>query len=272
MIYMEISPPAGPVSSPGEFFNRLLRLKFALNLIFWVGQPLSNRRRHHRVMKNEKTENETVEEVRNTPAENFDRAMAMLTNMAAETAASKKLAGAVSEMAADWLTPHYLLALRDRLAAETDGPARFKLLRKAARDVVTFQRSGLSAARLQLDREKLELKRQQQQAAAAETERLDPNREWTDAEMKACVDKVDEIMGLKPTKQEEAQEAAAKAQQAAEQAAKQPAAQPEKSQPGPFGGHLRMASRRMDTRRTGHRRSKLRRAKKFLDLRPPESE
>jgi hypothetical protein len=49
-----------------------------------------------------------------TPAEDFDRAMAMLTGMASETTESKKLAAAMSEMAADWFTPHYLLALRDR--------------------------------------------------------------------------------------------------------------------------------------------------------------
>jgi len=137
-----------------------------------------------------------------TPAEDFKRAMEMMTGMTVETAESKRLAGAVTEMAANWLTPHYLLALRDRMTL-TDGPDRFKLMRKAARDVVTFQRSGLSAARLQLDRERLEFKQQAHKDAieavklAEANEQLDPNRPMTDEELKTCVDKVDEIMGLK---------------------------------------------------------------------------
>ena len=57
---------------------------------------------------------------------------------------------------AGWLTPQYLLAVREQLAALPEGPERFKLLRLAAGDVVALQRGGHSAARLQLDREKLE--------------------------------------------------------------------------------------------------------------------
>jgi len=141
-----------------------------------------------------------------TKAEDFDRAMAMLTGIASETAESKRLAGAVTETAANWLTPHYLLALRDRMAVESDGLKRFKLMRKAARDVMNFHRTGMSAARVELERERLELKRKVHQdeleaAKQAETrERLDPNRPMTDEELKACVDKVDEIFGLKRAK------------------------------------------------------------------------
>ena len=136
-----------------------------------------------------------------TPTEEFNRAMAMLTGMTAETSESKKLAGAVTEVAADWLTPHYLLALRDRMAVESDGLKRFKLMRKAARDVMNFHRTGMSAARVDLERQRLELKRQarQQQEAAASAQRRDPNQPMTDEELKACVDKVDEIFGLKPS-------------------------------------------------------------------------
>jgi hypothetical protein len=136
-----------------------------------------------------------------TPTEDFNRAMEMMTGMTAETSESKKLAGAVSEMAADWLTPHYLLALRDRMSAESDGLKRFKLMRKAARDVMNFHRTGMSAARVELERQRLELKRKAHQDAIEtkrqEEQRLDPNRPMTEAELKACVDKVDEIMGLK---------------------------------------------------------------------------
>jgi len=136
-----------------------------------------------------------------TPTEDFNRAMEMMTGMTSETAESKKLAGAVSEMAADWLTPHYLLALHDRMAAEPEGAARFKLMRKAARDVVAFQRSGLSAARLQLDRERQKFKETVHQSIVDGTfaagKKRDLNEPMTDEELKACVDKVDEIMGLK---------------------------------------------------------------------------
>ncbi|HEV2694703.1 MAG TPA: hypothetical protein VG347_17540 [Verrucomicrobiae bacterium] len=139
-----------------------------------------------------------------TMAADFNKAMEMLTGMAAETAESKRVAAAVSEMAADWLTPHYLLALQEQLAAQTDGLDRFKLMRKAARDVATFRRSGLSSARLQLEREKLELKRKVHQemvdGALAPHKRRDLNEPMTDEELRACVDKVDEIMGLKPSK------------------------------------------------------------------------
>jgi hypothetical protein len=144
------------------------------------------------------------DEVMSTPAEDFQRVMAMLTGMAAETAESRRVTAAVSEMAADWLAPHYLLALQAQMAALPDGPARFKLMRKAARDVVTFQRSGLSAARMQLDREKLEFKRTVHQSVVdgslANGKKRDFNEPMTDEELRACVDKVDEIMGLKRTR------------------------------------------------------------------------
>ncbi|MDR3456916.1 MAG: hypothetical protein P4N60_05680 [Verrucomicrobiae bacterium] len=136
-----------------------------------------------------------------TQNKDFNRAMELLTSMTAETSESKRVAAAMGEMATDWLTPHYLLALSDRMAAATDDLARFKLMRKAARDVVTFQRSGLSCARLQLDRERLAFKQKVHQDAIETKrqleERRDPNEPMTEAELKACVDKVDEIFGFK---------------------------------------------------------------------------
>ena len=94
----------------------------------------------------------------NTP--NTPQIKAMLIAMAAETAELQAaVGGALTDVAAGWLTPQYLLAVREQLTALPAGPEQFKLLRLAAGDVVALQRGGTSAARLQLDREKLELDR-----------------------------------------------------------------------------------------------------------------
>jgi hypothetical protein len=68
------------------------------------------------------------------------------------------------------------------------------------------------SARLQLERERLEFQRQKHadrmklanelavaagKLPGADGVRRDPNAPMTDEELKACVDKVDEIMGLK---------------------------------------------------------------------------
>jgi len=128
---------------------------------------------------------------------------AMLTKMAAETEDLKcAVGGSITDVAAGWLTPQYLLAVREQLVALPEGPERFKLLRLAAGDVVALQRGGHSAERLQLDREKLELERQKHQdalaKARAEVQKLrEPKKEWSEADCRALVDKVDEILGLK---------------------------------------------------------------------------
>jgi hypothetical protein len=128
---------------------------------------------------------------------------AMLIAMAAETAELKAaVGGAITDVAAGWLTPQYLLAVREQLAALPEGPERFKLLRLAAGDVVALQRGGHSAARLQLDREKLELERQKYQdalakARAAVQKLREPKKEWSEADCRELVNKVDEILGLK---------------------------------------------------------------------------
>ena len=135
---------------------------------------------------------------------NFTETTAMLAETAAETEDSNRAAGgSVTEIAAGWIASQYLVAVRKELAAELDGPERFKLLRQAAGDVVALQRGGHSAARLQLDREKLEFARQKHKdaIAAAQPEvkkRRDFNAPLTDEERLAIVAKVDEIMGIKP--------------------------------------------------------------------------
>ncbi|HSY17302.1 MAG TPA: hypothetical protein VK815_03170 [Candidatus Acidoferrales bacterium] len=139
-------------------------------------------------------------------------ALAKLSELAGEVAAARQATGdPVAEVAAGWVGPQYLLSLRTELASREEGAERFKLLRQAAGDVVGLQRGGMWSARVQIEREKLEFQRQKHRdlmemakvtaAKLAEAnERLDPNRPMTDEELKACVDKVDEIMGLKPIK------------------------------------------------------------------------
>jgi hypothetical protein len=128
---------------------------------------------------------------------------AMLVAMAAETDELKAaVGGSITDVAAGWLTPQYLLAVREQLAALPEGPERFKLLRLAAGDVVALQRGGHSADRLQLDREKLELERQKYQdalakARAAVQKLREPKKEWSEADCRELVNKVDEILGLK---------------------------------------------------------------------------
>ena len=92
--------------------------------------------------------------------------------------------------------------MRQQLANLPDGPERLKLLRQATGDIVALQRGGHSAARLQLDREKLELQLQKHRdalaAAQPKTQKLrDPKLPLSDEDRQAIVDKADEIMGLK---------------------------------------------------------------------------
>lgn len=137
------------------------------------------------------------------PASNIAEIKAMLAAMAAETEDLKQAAGgSITDVAAGWLTPQYLLAVRAQLTALPAGLERFKLLRLAAGDVVALQRGGTSAARLQLDREKLEFDRQKHRAAIAaaqqEIQKLrDVKAPISDADRSAIIDKIDEIMGIK---------------------------------------------------------------------------
>jgi hypothetical protein len=141
--------------------------------------------------------------------------LAALNEMTRAAAAAKRAAGDhVGEMAASWVGPNYLLSLREELAARPEGPERFKLLRQATGEALSLQRGDTWSARVQIERDKLEFRQQQHRdklkaekaARRAETKAAtqwrDPNAPMTDAELKACVDKVDEIMGLKKPSEE----------------------------------------------------------------------
>jgi plasmid stabilization system protein ParE len=139
----------------------------------------------------------------NAPDPNFAETKAMLTEMLVEMEESRRAAGgSISEVAAGWVTPHYWRAMRDQLAALSEGPERFKLLRMAVGDVVVLQRGSHSAAWLQLGRERLELEQQKHRDALAAAQKeiqelRDPKLPLSDADRQAIVDKADEILGLK---------------------------------------------------------------------------
>ena len=126
----------------------------------------------------------------------------MLTEMAAETEELKRAAGgSISDVAADWIAAQYLQVVRQQLAKLPAGPARLKLLRQATSDIVALQRGGHSAARLQLDREKLELQQQKYRdalaAAQSKIQKLrDPKLPLRDEDRLAIVAKMDEIFGI----------------------------------------------------------------------------
>jgi hypothetical protein len=128
---------------------------------------------------------------------------ALLAELAAETEALKgAVGGSITEVMADWVAAQYFLALRAELAAQPNGPERFALLRQTAGEVAALQHGSQRRTRLQLDREKLELEQEKHRDAKAAAaappprERPDYTRPVTDADRRAIVDKIDEIMGL----------------------------------------------------------------------------
>jgi hypothetical protein len=70
--------------------------------------------------------------------------------------------GAVTNALAGWVAAKYASAARDKLAA-TELTDRWELLRCFAQDLALLRRGDLAAARLQLDRERLEWERAQAQ-------------------------------------------------------------------------------------------------------------
>ena len=126
----------------------------------------------------------------------------MLAEMKAETEELARTAGgSIADVAADWLAAQYLHSLRLHLATLPEGPERVKLLRQSVCDVVALQRASHSAARLKLERERLDLEQQKHRdaLAAAQQEikqRRDPKLPLSDEDRRAIVAKVDEIFGL----------------------------------------------------------------------------
>ena len=81
--------------------------------------------------------------------------------------------GSVTDAVAGWLVPQYLLAAREKLDG-AEGSRRWEILRLFAQDWATLRRGDHSAARLQLDRERLAFERK-----CAERAKLSEFWKWT---------------------------------------------------------------------------------------------
>ena len=132
----------------------------------------------------------------------FAEIKTMLAEMKAETEELARAAGgAIADVAADWLAAQYLHSLRRHLATLPEGPERVKLLRQSVCDVTALQRASHSAARLKLERERLELEQQKHRDALAAAQQAvqklrDPKLPLSDEDRLAIVAKVDEIFGI----------------------------------------------------------------------------
>ena len=145
---------------------------------------------------NDMIEHQTVKNAK------FAEIKTLLAEMKAEAGELARTAGgSIADVAADWLAAQYLHSLRQHLATLPEGPERVKLLRQSVCDVVALQRASHSAARLKVERERLELQQQKHRdaLAAAQPEvpkRRDPKLPLSDEDRRAIVAKCDEIFGL----------------------------------------------------------------------------
>jgi len=132
----------------------------------------------------------------------FAELNATLAETKAETEELARTAGgSIADVAADWLAAQYLHSLRRHLATLPEGPERVKLLRQATGDVTALQRASHSAARLKLERERLELEQQKHRDALAAAQQAvqklrDPKLPLRDEDRLAIVAKMDEIFGI----------------------------------------------------------------------------
>ena len=93
------------------------------------------------------------------PNSNLAETKSLLLGMVAEAADLKRaVGGSVTDAVADWLTPQYLMAAQAKLAG-TEGARRWEILRLFVQDWAMLRRGEHSAARLQLDRERLAFER-----------------------------------------------------------------------------------------------------------------
>ena len=98
----------------------------------------------------------------------------MLTGLVAEAAELKRIAsGSITDAVADWLAPQYLLAAREKLDG-AEGARRWEILHSFVQDWAMLRRGDHSAARLQLDRERLAFERK-----CAERAKLSEFWKWT---------------------------------------------------------------------------------------------
>jgi hypothetical protein len=105
---------------------------------------------------------------------NLAETKSLLLNMMAEAADLKRAAGgSITDTVADWLTPQYLLAAREKLAG-SEGTRRWEILRAFVQDWTMLRRGEHSAARLQLDRERLAFERK-----CAERAKMSEFWKWT---------------------------------------------------------------------------------------------
>ena len=105
---------------------------------------------------------------------NLAETKSLLLNMKAEAADLKRAAGgSITDTVADWLTPQYLLAAREKLAG-SEGTRRWEILRAFVQDWTMLRRGEHSAARLQLDRERLAFERK-----CAERAKMSEFWKWT---------------------------------------------------------------------------------------------
>ena len=108
------------------------------------------------------------------PDSNLAETKSLLLGMMAEVNELKRISGgSITDAVAAWLAPQYLLAAQAKLPA-MDGAGRYEVLRLFTQDSATLRRGDHSAARLQLDRERLAFERQ-----CARRARLSEFWKWT---------------------------------------------------------------------------------------------
>ena len=129
---------------------------------------------------------------------------AMVRQAVAEAKAIKGALGGASvlEVMATWVAGQYLLAVRQRMAMLTVEAERIKLLQAAAQDVALLQNGNRWAAKLKLERKKLDFKRQQfrdtlEVAKPIVRERPDFFRPLTPEERQAMEERADRLFGLR---------------------------------------------------------------------------
>lgn len=109
----------------------------------------------------------------NSASPNLDAVRTLLLDMANEAAALQSALGApVTDIAAGWLVSKYIVAAHEKLAG-ADGAQRWEILRAVVQDLSLLRRGDHSAARLQLEREELNL-----QCANSQTQKEKEFWEW----------------------------------------------------------------------------------------------
>ncbi|MBI5386972.1 MAG: hypothetical protein HZA90_20050 [Verrucomicrobia bacterium] len=97
------------------------------------------------------------------PGSKLSDVQKLLREMVAEAQDLQQVAGgSVTEAVAAWLGPQYLLAAREKLSS-TGGAGRFEVLRTFVQDWAMLRHGDHTAERLQIERQRLELSKQDAQ-------------------------------------------------------------------------------------------------------------